>query len=186
MTQPSDADEAAARAAAEAIEHLKQRCSDALERIRVEATAGQAAQVEAGVKALHETMRDPKLPREFVQHISAELKGLDLTVHMKATDMALRRAVAHAQADRKAERNQEIALARGFLSRAMALGANDDFKHAADMTIESAMLTGGVKQTGNGHREAGTAALDIFSEWKAVYIDYSGKLQKAQIDTHDR
>jgi len=43
---------------------------------------------------------------------------------------------------------------------------------------------GGVKHTGNGHREAGTAALEIFSEWKAVYIDYSGKLQKAQIDTH--
>src|SRR5262249_38699040 len=41
---------------------------------------------------------------------------------------------------------------------------------------------GGTKHTGNGHREAGTAALDIFSEWKAVYIDYSGKLQKAQID----
>ncbi|OGR82816.1 MAG: aldehyde dehydrogenase [Elusimicrobia bacterium RIFCSPLOWO2_01_FULL_54_10] len=42
---------------------------------------------------------------------------------------------------------------------------------------------GGVKHTGNGHREAGEAALDIFSEWKAVYIDYSGKLQKAQIDS---
>jgi len=45
---------------------------------------------------------------------------------------------------------------------------------------------GGVKQTGNGHREAGTAALDIFSEWKAVYVDYSGRLQKAQIDTHTK
>jgi alpha-ketoglutaric semialdehyde dehydrogenase len=44
---------------------------------------------------------------------------------------------------------------------------------------------GGVKRTGNGHREAGTAVLDMFSEWKAVYVDYSGKLQKAQIDTHD-
>jgi aldehyde dehydrogenase (NAD+) len=43
---------------------------------------------------------------------------------------------------------------------------------------------GGVKDTGNGHREAGRAALDVFSEWKAVYIDFSGKLQKAQIDTH--
>jgi len=41
---------------------------------------------------------------------------------------------------------------------------------------------GGTKQTGNGHREAGTAALDVFSEWKAIYIDFSGKLQKAQID----
>ena len=45
---------------------------------------------------------------------------------------------------------------------------------------------GGVKQTGNGHREAGVAALEIFSDWKAVYIDYSGKLQRAQIDTHDK
>ena len=42
---------------------------------------------------------------------------------------------------------------------------------------------GGVKDTGNGHREASHTVLDTFSEWKSVYIDYSGKLQKAQIDT---
>jgi aldehyde dehydrogenase (NAD+) len=41
---------------------------------------------------------------------------------------------------------------------------------------------GGVKETGNGHREAGTTVYDIFSEWKSVYVDYSGRLQKAQID----
>ena len=41
---------------------------------------------------------------------------------------------------------------------------------------------GGTKSTGNGHREGGTQVLDIFSEWKAVYVDYSGKLQRAQID----
>ncbi|HME63234.1 MAG TPA: aldehyde dehydrogenase family protein [Candidatus Binatia bacterium] len=41
---------------------------------------------------------------------------------------------------------------------------------------------GGVKDTGNGHREAGTTVYDIFTEWKSVYVDYSGKLQKAQID----
>ncbi|NMP23780.1 aldehyde dehydrogenase family protein [Sulfobacillus harzensis] len=41
---------------------------------------------------------------------------------------------------------------------------------------------GGTRGTGNGHREAGTAALDFFSEWKAVYVDFSGKLQRAQID----
>jgi alpha-ketoglutaric semialdehyde dehydrogenase len=42
---------------------------------------------------------------------------------------------------------------------------------------------GGTKQTGNGHREAADTALDIFSEWKAIYVDFSGKLQKAQIDS---
>jgi len=42
---------------------------------------------------------------------------------------------------------------------------------------------GGTKATGNGHREGAMASsLDIFSEWKAIYVDYSGKLQKAQID----
>ncbi|WP_250122037.1 aldehyde dehydrogenase family protein [Chroococcidiopsis sp. CCMEE 29] len=41
---------------------------------------------------------------------------------------------------------------------------------------------GGVKQTGNGHREAGSAALDVFTEWKTVYVDFSGSLQRAQID----
>jgi len=47
------------------------------------------------------------------------------------------------------------------------------------------MPFGGVKGTGNGHREAGKTGLDIFSEWKTVYIDYSGKLQRAQIDTDE-
>ncbi|MDA8204868.1 MAG: aldehyde dehydrogenase family protein [Thermaerobacter sp.] len=42
---------------------------------------------------------------------------------------------------------------------------------------------GGTRGTGNGHREAGIAALDFFTEWKSVYVDYSGRLQRAQIDT---
>lgn len=41
---------------------------------------------------------------------------------------------------------------------------------------------GGVKQTGNGHREGGETVYDIFTEWKTVCVDYSGRLQKAQID----
>jgi aldehyde dehydrogenase (NAD+) len=41
---------------------------------------------------------------------------------------------------------------------------------------------GGTKETGNGHREAAEAALDVFSEWKSVYVDFSGRLQRAQID----
>ncbi len=44
---------------------------------------------------------------------------------------------------------------------------------------------GGVKQTGNGHREAGTTAMEVFTEWKTVYVDFSGGLQRAQIDNRD-
>jgi len=49
---------------------------------------------------------------------------------------------------------------------------------------EAHMPFGGVKQTGNGHREGGWTVFDFFTEWKAVYVDFSGKLQKAQIDTY--
>ena len=42
---------------------------------------------------------------------------------------------------------------------------------------------GGTKGTGNGHRDSGVAALDVYTEWKSIYVDYSGKLQRAQIDT---
>src|ERR1700690_2487141 len=44
---------------------------------------------------------------------------------------------------------------------------------------------GGTKATGNGHREGGIGAIDFYTEWKSVYVDYSDKLQKAQIDRED-
>jgi aldehyde dehydrogenase (NAD+) len=57
------------------------------------------------------------------------------------------------------------------------------YVNAGTIGAEVHLPFGGTKQTGNGHREAGQAALDVFTEWKSIYIDYSGKLQKAQIDT---
>lgn len=55
--------------------------------------------------------------------------------------------------------------------------------NAGTIGAEIHLPFGGTKGTGNGHREAGTAALDFFTEWKAVYVDYSGTLQRAQIDS---
>jgi acyl-CoA reductase-like NAD-dependent aldehyde dehydrogenase len=54
--------------------------------------------------------------------------------------------------------------------------------NAGTIGAEVHLPFGGTRGTGNGHREAGQAALDSYSEWKTVYIDYSGRLQKAQID----
>jgi alpha-ketoglutaric semialdehyde dehydrogenase len=56
------------------------------------------------------------------------------------------------------------------------------YVNAPTIGAEIQLPFGGVKDTGNGHREAGSNALDEFSEWKAIYIDYSGRLQRAQID----
>jgi alpha-ketoglutaric semialdehyde dehydrogenase len=56
------------------------------------------------------------------------------------------------------------------------------YVNAGTIGAETHLPFGGVKGTGNGHREAGHAALDTFSEWKSIYVDYSGRLQRAQID----
>jgi len=56
------------------------------------------------------------------------------------------------------------------------------YVNAPTIGAETHLPFGGTKQTGNGHREAAIAAIDFYTEWKTVYIDYSDKLQRAQID----
>ena len=56
------------------------------------------------------------------------------------------------------------------------------YVNAGTIGAEVHLPFGGMKETGNGHREAGQAALDVFTEWKSIYVDYSGKFQRAQID----
>ena len=56
--------------------------------------------------------------------------------------------------------------------------------NAPTIGAETHLPFGGTKQTGNGHREAAIAAIDFFTEWKSIYIDYSDKLQRAQIDNN--
>lgn len=62
------------------------------------------------------------------------------------------------------------------------LEAGITYVNAPTIGAEAHMPFGGVKATGNGHREGGWTVFDIFTEWKTVYIDYSGRLQRAQID----
>ena len=57
------------------------------------------------------------------------------------------------------------------------------YVNAPTIGAEIQLPFGGTKQTGNGHREAGTAALDFYSEWKTLYVDFSDRLQRAQIDS---
>ena len=62
------------------------------------------------------------------------------------------------------------------------LEAGITYVNAGTTGAEVHLPFGGTKDTGNGHREAGQAALDVFTEWKSIYVDYSGRLQRAQID----
>ena len=56
------------------------------------------------------------------------------------------------------------------------------YVNAGTIGAEIQLPFGGTKATGNGHREAGQAALDVVTEWQSIYVDYSGRLQRAQID----
>jgi len=62
------------------------------------------------------------------------------------------------------------------------LHAGITYINAPTIGAEVHLPFGGVKATGNGHREGGLGAIDFFSEWKSIYVDYSDRLQKAQID----
>jgi len=59
------------------------------------------------------------------------------------------------------------------------------YVNAPTIGAEAHLPFGGVKQTGNGHREGGWEVYDFYSETKVCYVDYSGHLQRAQIDTYE-
>jgi len=59
------------------------------------------------------------------------------------------------------------------------------YVNAPTIGAEAHLPFGGVKQTGNGHREGGWEVYEFYSETKVGYVDYSGTLQRAQIDNYD-
>jgi aldehyde dehydrogenase (NAD+) len=65
------------------------------------------------------------------------------------------------------------------------LHAGITYINAPTIGAEVHLPFGGVKATGNGHREGGFGAIEFYTEWKSVYVDYSDTLQKAQIDRVD-
>jgi aldehyde dehydrogenase (NAD+) len=86
-----------------------------------------------------------------------------------ATNFGLSSAIYTRDIDRAFRAIEELATGITYVN-ASTIGAEVHFPF------------GGVRQTGNGHREGGWTVLDIMTEWKTVYIDYSGRLQRAQID----
>lgn len=95
--------------------------------------------------------------------------------------------------DEAVEINNQVAY--GLSSSIFTENVNAAFRAIRDLTTGIVYINhgttgaeiqfpfGGTRGTGNGMREAGQTALDSFTEWKAVYVDYSGRLQRAQIDT---
>jgi len=102
-------------------------------------------------------------------------------------------AIEVASLDEAVEVNNESAY--GLSSSIFTENVNAAFRAIRDLTTGIVYINhgttgaeiqfpfGGTRGTGNGMREAGQAGMDSFTEWKSVYVDYSGRLQRAQIDT---
>ncbi|MCZ6759638.1 MAG: aldehyde dehydrogenase family protein [Gemmatimonadetes bacterium] len=74
---------------------------------------------------------------------------------------------------------------RGAFKAMTELATGISYINAPTIGAEAHLPFGGVKQTGNGHREGGWEVYDFYTETKVLYVDYSGRLQRAQIDTYE-
>ena len=63
------------------------------------------------------------------------------------------------------------------------ISAGITYVNAPTIGAEVHLPFGGTKATGNGHREGGLGAVDFYTQWKSIYVDFSDRLQRAQIDT---
>jgi aldehyde dehydrogenase (NAD+) len=63
------------------------------------------------------------------------------------------------------------------------IDAGITYVNAPTIGAEVHLPFGGTKATGNGHREGGIGAIDFYTQWKSIYVDFSDRLQRAQIDT---
>lgn len=104
-----------------------------------------AGSVELAVKTAQEVMKNPKLPRDFMQTQTARLRKLELDTYVKATDLAIRRAMQAALSDDRETKNKMIGEAKTMMQKAMSLKALPEFKAGCLRQIEAVTLSGGMK-----------------------------------------
>lgn len=104
-----------------------------------------AGSVELAVKTAQEVMKNPKLPRDFMQTQTARLRKLELDTYVKATDLAIRRAMQAALSDDRETKNKMIGEAKTMMQKAVSLKALPEFKAGCLRQIEAVTLSGGMK-----------------------------------------
>jgi hypothetical protein len=118
----------------------------AVDNVQRLAVAGNAGSVERAVKTALEVMKNPKLPRDFMQVQTARLRKLELDTYVKATDLAIGRAMHAAHADDRETRNTAIGEAKAMMQKAVSLKAPPEFKAGCLRRLEAVTLSGGIKQ----------------------------------------
>jgi len=132
----------------EEVERLKLACQHELNQMRMAALAPNVKAMEERARRVIDLTRKPKMPVDVNFEAIKQLKALELLGYQKATDHALRKAMTFGLESRSADKLRAIAVARAYFAKALSRGASDEFKKATEMTLESAELTGDVKNEG--------------------------------------
>jgi hypothetical protein len=132
----------------EELERLKLDCQHELNQMRLAAMTPNIKAMEERAQRVLELTRNPRMPLDVNLQAIKELKAIELLGYQKATDHALRKAMAYGLENKTGDKLRAIAVARSFFAKALSRGATDEFKKATEMTLESAALTGDMKKDG--------------------------------------
>jgi hypothetical protein len=130
------------------IETLKANVTRAVDNVQRLALAGNVSNTERGIKTAQEAMKNPKLPRDFIQIETSRLKKFELDSYIKATDMAIRKAMNAAKADEVELKHKLVGEAKGLMQKAISLKAPADFKISCNRMIEAVLLSGSIVKEG--------------------------------------
>jgi len=132
----------------EEVERLKLDCQHELNQMRLAALTPNIKAMEERAQRVLDLTRKPRMPVDVNIEALKEMKALELIGYQKATDHALRKGIAYALENKTAEKLRAIAVARSFFAKALSRGATEEFKKATEMTLESASLSGEVRNEG--------------------------------------
>lgn len=130
------------------VDAMKHAIEGSLLQMRKQAEAGLTDRCEAGAKRLNETLKNPKLPRDYAKQAREGVDRLLLHAFMKATALASKAAIDAGKDDNVEMRSAKIKEAREKLSGAMKYKAPEDFRHQCERMLDVALMSGGVRAKG--------------------------------------
>jgi hypothetical protein len=140
----SSGSEAKAEADRIAIERMKAMVREVLQKMR-DASPGEAERLHQKIK---DYCTDKSLPLDFKRKAMEYARSYECNANMRQTDKFLREAMRMAAAEQMKERGQKLSEARKLFGKACSLGADGDFRKAAQRLMDTIMMTGGVARPG--------------------------------------
>ena len=123
------------------VERLKLDCQHELNQLKLAAMIPNVKEMDDRAKRIVELTRNPKMPNDVTVETLEAIKAHELMGYQKATDLAIRKAIAFGLESRSADKQKMLGIAHAMFQRALMRGCSEEFKRATEMTLESAELT---------------------------------------------